>query len=276
MTDNIGNLYIVNDIVEPSNKMEDIESSRENIVYEVIRIIDNVPLFFDEHYLRLKKSLGLLKIELDITKQKFKKNIQKLIEANGQINCNIRLLVYKEAENLNFQMYICKSYYPARDEIESGINVATFKLKRNNPNIKLVNPGYKAQIAGIIKETGVYEVLLVNGENKITEGSKSNTFFIKGTKVFTAPGEYVLKGVTRKYIIDICNKLGFELLETLISLDNLKDMDGLFISGTSNKVLPVAKVDDMVFKSASNPTIVAIRDQFDKLIEGYVKEHGEA
>jgi branched-chain amino acid aminotransferase len=273
MTDNIGDLYIINDIVESSNKIEDIESSHENVVYEVIRTIDSVPLFFDEHYSRLKKSLGLLKIELDITKQKFKKSIQKLIEVNGEGNCNIRLLVYKEAENLNFQMYICKSYYPIREEIESGINVTTFKLKRDNPNIKLVNPEYKAQIAEIMKETGVYEVLLVNNEDKITEGSKSNTFFIKGTKVFTAPGEYVLKGITRKYIIDICNKLGFELVETLISLDILKDMDGLFISGTSNKVLPVAKVDNMIFNSASNATIIAIRDQYDRLIEGYVKEH---
>lgn len=273
MTDNTGALYILNDTVEPVAKMEDTDNTRENVVYEVIRIIDKVPLFFDEHYLRLKKSLSLLKIDLDITKQRLKKDIQKLIEANQQINCNVRLVVYYDADKLSCLIYICKSYYPVREEIENGITVCTIKLKRDKPNIKLVNPKYKEEITEKIKEANTFEVLLVNNEDKITEGSKSNTFFIKGSKVFTAPGEYVLKGITRQYIIDICSKLGFELVETLISLNSLKDMDGLFISGTSIKVLPVSMVDDVSFKSATNPTIIAIRDQFDKLIEGYVKEH---
>ena len=114
MTDNIGALYVVNGVVETVDKIEDIENKYENVVYEVVRIIDNVPLFFDEHYLRLKKSLSLLKIEFDITKNKMKKDIQKLIEANTQTNCNVRILIYNKVEILNCQMYICKSYYPGK------------------------------------------------------------------------------------------------------------------------------------------------------------------
>lgn len=275
MTDNIGAFYILNDSVELSEKLENKDSTCENVVYEVIRIIDHVPLFFDEHYLRMKKSLSLLKIDLEITKQKMRKNIQRLIDINQKINCNVRLVVYSEADKQNCQMYVCKSYYPMTEEFENGVAVSTYKLKRNNPNIKLVNPNYKEEIAKKIKETNAFEILLINNEDKITEGSKSNTFFIKGSKVFTAPGEYVLKGITRKYIIDICNKLGYELVETLISMNSLNEMDGLFISGTSIKVLPVSKVDDTVFNSSMNPTIVAIRDQFDKLIHGYIKDHNK-
>ena len=52
-------------------------------------------------------------------------------------------------------------------------------------------------------------------------------------------------------------------------------MDGLFISGTSIKVLPVASVNDIIFKSSTNANVIAIRDQYDRLIEGYVKKHNK-
>ena len=51
----------------------------------------------------------------------------------------------------------------------------------------------------------------------------------------------------------------------------LKDFDGLFITGTSPKVLPISSVDDIIFFSSKNPLIIAIKDAYDKLINEYIQ-----
>ncbi len=75
-----------------------------------------------------------------------------------------------------------------------------FKIVRNNPNIKQYNHVYQQQVREFILKTNIYEALLRDDMNCITEGSKSNVFFIRKECVMTAPGEKVLKGITREKV----------------------------------------------------------------------------
>ena len=271
MIDNVGALYVLNDKVQKADMLKQVHIPVDSVVYEVIRVINKAPLFFEEHYARMKNSLELLGIELQFSQQDLKKQIARLIDENRLYSCNVKAVVYSEAGNQDLLVYISKSYYPAAEEIEKGVRVSLLHIERENPNIKLVNDEYKLKVSRKIAEDKAFEVLLVNRDGKITEGSKSNLFFVKGKKVYTAPGEYVLRGITRQYVIETCKKLGFEVILTLIGVDHLQDMDGLFISGTSIKVLPIAQVGEAGFSSSTNPTIIAIRDLFDGLIEEYIK-----
>ncbi|MCX7709067.1 MAG: aminotransferase class IV [Clostridia bacterium] len=275
MLDNAGKLYVLNDSVEKADSMSLLDIPSDNVVYEVIRIIKKVPLFWEDHYSRLRDSLKLIGLETAYTQQEIKKQIQKLISQNELVNCNVKLVIYMRNGKQNLLLYISKSYYPGKDEIEQGVSVSLLQLEREKPNAKLVSSEYKDKVSRKIEEDKVFEVLLVNKDKKITEGSRSNVFFVKGKKVYTAPGEYVLKGITRQYIIDTCKRLGFEVIITLIGVEHLQDMDGLFISGTSIKVLPIAEVDNLQFKSSSNPTVIAIRDLFDHVIEENIKQNIE-
>ncbi|MDK2800891.1 MAG: branched-chain amino acid aminotransferase [Clostridiales bacterium] len=273
MVDNAGTLYILNDTLEPVHKLESMNTSQKHAVYEVIRIIKRVPLFLEDHYVRLKRSLNLLGLDLNITIQTLKQQIQKLVDANQQLNCNVKVMIYSESDIQNCFLYISKSYYPSMQEINAGVPVHLVYLERENPNVKLMNQTYKDIVNKKIKANNVFEVLLVNSKNKITEGSRSNVFFVKGSNVFTTPSEYILKGITRQYIIDTCKKIGLTVVETLTSVDELCELEGVFISGTSIKVLPVSNVDAYRYNSSVHPTITAIRDAFDKLIDDYIDKH---
>jgi branched-chain amino acid aminotransferase len=181
-------------------------------------------------------------------------------------------MVYATYDNTqNCLLYISKSYYPSEKEFEEGVSAGLLNWERKDPNLKILDNRYKEEVARKIEEEKVFEVLLVNNAGDITEGSRSNAFFIKGTRVYTAPERYVLKGITRQYVIEACISSGFEVVEELIGANHLNSVEGLFISGTSIKVLPVSKVDDVKFDSGSNPTIIAIRERFDRMIEEYVK-----
>lgn len=273
MLDNVGRLCILDDTVRPAIEIGNPDINKKSDVYEVVRVIKGVPLFLEDHYARLKNSLHAMKYELEITKQEMKRQIQKLIKANGKSNCNVKIIIDIESGGQSCLMYISRSYYPGEVEIENGVRVGLFNWERQNPNIKLNDNIYKNTVSSKILNEGVFEVLLVNSGGKITEGSKSNVFFVKGSKVFTAPDDYILKGVTRQYIIYVCEKLGIELFETLISVDLLNDMEGVFLTGTSIKVLPVSEVGGKAFKSSSNTTVTAIRDQYDRLVEEYISKN---
>jgi branched-chain amino acid aminotransferase len=219
--------------------------------------------------------LSMMKLELAYSKQDMKSAIKKLIQANKLSNCNVKVNVFEIDGQQNNLIYISKSYYPPKEEIEKGVRVSLLKWERNNPNAKVINTSYKEAVAKKLDETKAFELLLVNDDGKITEGSRSNVFFVKGKKVFTAPGEYILKGITRQFIMDVCSRLDLEVVETLIDVNLLKEMEGLFISGTSIKVLPVCCIDDAAYNSGSHSTIVDIRDQFDRFIEDYVSRNRE-
>lgn len=273
MIDNAGKVYILNNSVEKSETLGLVDIPGGNAVYEVVRIIRRVPLFLEDHYKRMKDSMKLIGMELGTSLRDIKTLMQKLVLENGLSDCNIKLVIFRQDNQQNLLAYISKSYYPSAAEVENGVRVSLLPLEREKPNAKVINAGYKERVTGKMEEEGVFEVLLVNKDNKITEGSKSNVFFVKGSKVYTAPGENVLKGITRQYIMDTCERLGVEVINTLIGTELLQDMDGLFISGTSIKVLPVSAVDGIQFKSGSNSAIIAIRDLFDHFIEEYIKNN---
>lgn len=272
MQDNVGELYVSNGVVEISAKAGELDARTNRIVYEVIRIIDGVPLFYEDHYRRLVSSMKALDMKLEITEKELKEQIKILVNANKETNCNVKVCIYNEAGIQKYRLYISKSHYPSKEEVEQGVKVGLFHWERKNPNVKVIDQTYKEEAARLISENNLYEVLLVDKNGKITEGSKSNVFFVKGDKIFTAPSESVLMGITRKYIIQTCTRLGFEVIETFLNVDALKDVEGLFISGTSIKVLPVSHINELSFNSANHPTIVAVRNAFDAFINGYI--HG--
>lgn len=273
MKDNVGDFYILNGSIMTVDGMQEVDAEKYKIVYEVIRIIDNVPLYLEDHYQRLLNSLKMLGLPLNLSMSELKIEITKLVHENKLQNCNAKLIMYHQDGKQNYMIYISKSYYPSLEEVEAGIHTSLFQWVRNDPNAKVLNAKYKEEVSRRMADNNAFELLLVNEEGKITEGSKSNSFFIKGSKAYTAPGNLVLKGITRQYILEACRRVGVQVVEALIAVDDLKNIDGLFISGTSIKVLPVASVDSMKFNSSYNPTIVAIRDEFDRMIKDYISSH---
>jgi Branched-chain amino acid aminotransferase/4-amino-4-deoxychorismate lyase len=129
---------------------------------------------------------------------------------------------------------------------------------------------FRERVEKVIAENTAYEAILVNNEGYITEGSKSNIFMVQGDTVITAPVELVLPGVTRKVIIDVlkCNGIPFE--ERKVHFSEIDKIDGLFISGTSPKVLPVRRIGNTEFKSSSNEVIQRIMKAYDDNIRDYI------
>ncbi|NLT20324.1 MAG: aminotransferase IV, partial [Syntrophomonadaceae bacterium] len=90
---------------------------------------------------------------------------------------------------------------------------------------------------------------------------------------YTAPSDKVLKGITRQMVITACQNQGYQVVEKEISLEEMFNMDAVFISSTSPKVLPVKQVDDTIINSGKNKVIQDIMVGYDAIIDEYIKSH---
>jgi len=246
----------------------------DNIVYEVIRVIDGIPLFLEEHIERLNKSANLLNYDITDILDTITKDIKKVIDLNNNPNKNLKILLYNiEKPVPNYYIFFIESNYPANELYQTGIKTITYKAIRENPQAKTINKKFRKNVNIEISKNNAYEALLINELGEISEGSRSNVFFVKNDSIYTAPGKNVLLGTTRKKIIKICDELNFEVNEKPITIEFLKTCDALFITGTSPKVLPISQVDEITFDSPNNKVVQRIMKTYDSLINDYINIH---
>mgnify|MGYP000930036361 FL=1 len=223
-------------------------------IYEVIRVINRRPVFLKEHFNRMQKSIYLSGTNGVLKFEDYKKSVKLLIEENEFDNCNIRVsYYYKGKEVLLF--YFIKSNYPSKEQFKTGVNTVTARIQRHNPNVKAFQKGFGEKIHQIIEKDHAYEAILINEDSTVSEGSKSNIFFIKGNSLVTPSDSAVLLGVTRSKVIEVCESNGIKVEKRVINFNDLAAFDGAFITGTSNDVLPIRAIDDKVYNSAGNEIV---------------------
>jgi branched-chain amino acid aminotransferase len=264
------NYYIRDGIVKELDFSEEAITSMGVTLYEVIRVASGVPLFLEEHLNRLENSAKLTKISLKYDNEEIKKQLNLLIEKNKIYEGNVKIIFNHNLED-NFYAYFIKHKYPTDEMYADGVETMLYHGERENPNAKVINSNFRKKVDEKIAEAQVFEAILVDNNNNITEGSRSNIFMIKGNDIITASIKEVLPGVTRDRVIHLLKSLNFNVLESNIKYTELTKMDALFITGTSPKVLPINKVNDIKFNSPHNPILIKIIIEYNKLIEEYVK-----
>lgn len=273
MEDNAGLFYIWNGALKDSGEPLGTDPMTGGSAYEVIRVIGGVPLFYQDHIERMKGTFTATGRSLAISDATLKEAVKSVLKANKLEFCNVKLVVFEEDGKQSFLAYISKSHYPSETEVNSGVKTGLLRLERSNPNAKILNRTYKEAVSARMQEGGFFEVILVDNHGRITEGSKSNVFLVSGDRILTAPGEYVLKGITRQYVFEACRKAGYEVVEQFMDADRLGEVDGAFLSGTSIKVLPISEVDGIALNSSTNPVVAGIRKEYDRLLEKYIDEN---
>lgn len=241
----------------------------DKIIYEVLRVVEGKPLFLENHLKRMKNSFELINEEFKFSYEEISKKIQELIKSEKKLEGNIKI-TYGICERV-LKVFFIEHSYPSAEMYRNGVDTILYFAERENPNAKIVNTNFREKVNQEIKDKNVYEAILVDSKGNITEGSRSNIFMVKGNNVITSPVKAVLPGVTRGEVINIAKKLGIEVKETEFSYLDIKELDGMFISGTSPKILPIKVVDDIAL-NADNRIIRELIREYDKEIDLYIKK----
>ena len=267
-----GKFYsVLNDKVVPFDDPAIISTNPSLIIYEVIRVIDGKCLFLEDHLNRLFISLSLANRKLNKTQLDLIKSIYTLVSSNSLIKGNIRIDICFQQTEVNLLCQIIPHNYPSSDDYLNGVKAITYKAERHNPNAKILNPGLRERINKRIKNANAWEALLINHQNYITEGSKSNLFAIKGNTILTPPSDEVLAGITRDHVLKLCRKMAINIIERNISYDEINQYDSFFITGTSPKILPLRMIDRIYF-NVSGKIIKNLRTAYDNMILQYIEK----
>ncbi len=267
----VGEYYYFNGEFIPTSKIAIYNIKNDLMAYEVIRVINSVPLFLEMHLMRLSNSIdfiGSLPPDLHVVKEK----LLKLIKLNGIINCNLRVSVslkMGDRSSSDTMIYLIQGRYPSLDELNNGVNVRTIMAQRAEPNAKIENSQLRDYADQVINRNKCYEVVLVNRNGMITEGSRSNIFFIKQDRISTAPLKLVLGGITRQIVVDLCKRESFQLNEAEIPIISLSEFESAFLTGTSPGLLPINRIDDQLL-SIKNPLLDRLTELYRKEVENYI------
>ena len=264
--------FIINNCIKEISEISSYLDQDKIIIYEVVRLIENNILFFEDHLERLFNSYNHLKIRPKLSREEIRNELQLLIQSNKIKNGNIKFQfqIDKKTYCQDFISFFIPHSYPTTKQYNEGIEASIINASRINPNAKIQDTSLRDISNQTIHNEKVYEVLLVNSNGFITEGSRSNLFMIKDNVVKTPPKGDILPGITRKYVILACNELKIDCLQTQITVEEMLTMDALFISGTSPKVLPINSIGTRRF-DINNACLRSIIKKFDEIINIYLK-----
>jgi branched-chain amino acid aminotransferase len=273
MQECLGNLFIYNGTLTDTSHFDVSFLDHPYYIYEVFRVIDKTALFLEDHLQRLQETCELSKHCQKFSSQEIKRYVYEVIDANQLYEGNMKIvLYYKQDTGPQFLVYISKHEYPTPEQFKTGVPVSLFKGMRINPNAKVMDVELRKATNKMKEERDVYETLFVDEEGCITEGSRSNVFFIRMGKIITPPLKDVLPGITRKHIMEICRELSLDVIEEKVPARSVVIMEAVFISGTSRKVLPVNQVNDLEF-DPYHPITGKIQSGFNKRVTDYISHH---
>jgi len=248
-------------------------------VYEVIRSYRGKLFKADEHIARLNRSLRYLRIDIPAGIN-FKEIGNRLIEHNSLQNEDATIYIqitrgpaprthaFPE-EDIPATFYACASSFPRPTKKQKqGVKVI---LEHDNRwarcDIKSI-----ALLANVLatqhaKEENVEEAIFIR-DGVALEGSHTNFCGIFDHQLFTAPKtNYILGGITRGVVLNLCRKLNISVNESPIFADRLKAADELMILGTTNEVMPVIQVNDWIVANGKpGPLTRKLQQAFYELI----------
>lgn len=244
--------------------------------YETVRIKKGVLLFLEDHMTRLTKSVAGLEdfpIDTDAISNKAYEYLKK-IGFNGE--GNIRIVLTKD----HLLIHLVDVNMPDRSMFEKGINTSLLKWERQTPNLKIFRGDYKNTVNEKFKtgnEHGKpFELVLSDNSGKLYEGSMSNLFVIMNGKVYSAPDDKILIGITRRRVIEALRRSGLELHEGMFTMDELISGNAaVFVSSTPFDILPVTYIDDNTFDSVSDPLLAMISEAYAGYTDEYIAKHLE-
>jgi len=251
-------------------------------VYESIRTYNNKLFRYKDHLDRLKRSLKETRInfkELD----SIENIIYELIQKNEVEN---EALVYLQ---ITRGSEFPRTHSFPKEKISPTIFISVQELKENtveqSRGVKVIIQEDVRWLRCDIKSTSLLPVVLASQkateenaaeailvrDGMITEGTHTNFFAVKDETIFTSPkSRLILEGITRKVVLEFCDKFKIDYCEEFINKDELKSFNEFFITSTTKEITPVTMIDYWTVKDGEPGKITkSLQSVFKKITEDY-------
>jgi len=222
-------------------------------VYEVIRAYNGKIFLLAEHFSRLASSCAKMRIGAHLTP--LEAVPARLLAENGLTGDALIYLqitrgtaprshLFPPPETRPTVFAMAWAFRPNPALTDPGASaVLEPDVRWSRCDIKvtsLIPNSFAAQRA---RDLGAHEGLFVR-DGVVLEGSLSNVFAVFDGEVRTAPlSNYILPGITRAVVLDLCREHRIPCRETPVFATELGDADELFLTSTVYDVVPIDCLD---------------------------------
>jgi len=217
-----------------------------------------------EHSERLVESARVLEFEIKESVAEIDQASREVVAANKLVDCYVRPIAWRGSEQIGVSAQKTKihlaiaawdwgSYFPMEQRLK-GIRVGIAKYRRPDP----ATAPAKAKAAGLYmictiekhraERAGYADAMMLDYRGRVAECTGANMFFIKDGVIHTPDPDCFLDGITRRTVIALAKKRGYEVRERAILPDELGSFSECFITGTAAEVTPVSEIGGFMFK----------------------------
>lgn len=259
---------------ESSIAAYDIAFVRGYAVFDFVRTYNRKPFLIEEHINRLFNSAKIANIQHDYSHAQINEIINLLIKKNDFKEYTFRIIMTggmsSDAMGIvdntpNLYILVKELVHPAHELYLNGVKLITDNYLRESPAVKSLNYFNLIAKRKLLYDSGAFTLLYVFND-KVLEAAICNVFIIKDNVIIT-PKSNILMGTTRNLIIQLMEGV-YKCEERYITVRELSSADEVFITGTTQGVLPVVQIDSEIF-SARTPGKVTkeIINYFNKYVD---------
>ncbi|WP_411032899.1 branched-chain amino acid aminotransferase [Shinella sp. BYT-45] len=211
-----------------------------------------------EHNERLHASADILGFKIPYTVEELDAASIELLKRQGFSEAYVRPIAWRGSEmmgvsaqnnriNVAIAIWQWGSYFNPAEKLK-GIRLDIAEYRRPDPR----TAPSKSKAAGLYmictiskhaaEAKGYADALMLDYRGQVAEATGANVFFVKDGVIHTPLPDCFLDGITRRTVIDLAKRRGYQVVERAIMPEELSGFSECFLTGSAAEVTPVSEI----------------------------------
>src|SRR5690606_3021292 len=249
-------------------------------VFEGERVYNGEIFKLTEHTERLVNSAAILDFKIPYTVAEIDAACRDVVKAMNISDGYVRPVAWRGSEqmgvsgqankiHLAIAAWVWPAYFTPEARLQ-GIRMQIAKWRRPAPDTAPT----AAKAAGLYmictlskhaaEAAGYNDALMLDWRGRIAEATGANIFLVQDGKLHTPVPDCFLDGITRRTVIALAKKRGFEVIERQIRMEDFAHTQEVFLTGTAAEITPVGEIDQ--YRFTPGDITKALIEDYDALV----------
>ncbi|MGF6158361.1 branched-chain amino acid aminotransferase [Ensifer sp. KUDG1] len=220
-----------------------------------------------EHNQRLHQSAEILGFKIPYSVEQLDAASVELLKRQGFSEAYVRPIAWRGSEsmgvsaqnnriNVAIAIWQWGSYFNPAEKLK-GIRLDIAEYRRPDPQ----TAPSKSKAAGLYmictiskhaaEAKGYADAMMLDYRGRVAEATGANIFFVKDGVIHTPVPDCFLDGITRRTVIELAKRRGYEVVERAIMPEELSGFSECFLTGSAAEVTPVSEIGPYRFTPAT-------------------------
>lgn len=220
-----------------------------------------------EHNQRLHQSADILGFKIPYSVEELDAASVELLKRQGFSEAYVRPIAWRGSEsmgvsaqnnriNVAIAIWQWGSYFNPAEKLK-GIRLDIAEYRRPDPQ----TAPSKSKAAGLYmictiskhaaEAKGYADAMMLDYRGRVAEATGANIFFVKDGVIHTPVPDCFLDGITRRTVIELAKRRGYQVVERVIMPEELSDFSECFLTGSAAEVTPVSEIGPYRFTPAT-------------------------